>query len=149
MRTVAAAIHSQPNRTSISRSSTLFHWFASDRAAKNRTAAAKIHCASLKSLRRSSAKNLSVYPCVTARGGFRRKGRECVEAPCPAKLTSSAVAGEQIIERTGQCGPVTRFHEQSCLLVLDHVGESAGVECDHGCLAKQRFHSHQSQSLVD
>src|SRR6266849_7346015 len=119
------------------------------RAANNNTAAAKIHCATLNRLRRPGAKYLSVYLCVAARRGLRRKGRECVEAPCPAQLTSAAIAGEQIVECTGEGGSVTGLDEQSGLLVLDHVAKPTGIERDHRCLAEERFHGDEAEAFVN
>ena len=125
------------------------HCVASERAAKYSTAAAKIHCATLKRLRRVSAKNLSVYLCVAARGGFWREGRECVEAPCPAEPAAAAFAGQQIVERIGQSSAVARLYEETCLLVLDHVAKPAGVECHNGGFAEKRLDRHETEPFVD
>src|SRR5437870_3845681 len=110
-----------------SRVSSLAHWVASDLTAKNRTTAAKIHCATLKRLRRVSAKNLSVYLCVATRRGLGREGRECVKPSCPAQLSAAAIAGEQFVESSGQRGPVAGFHQQARLLVLDHIAQTTRV----------------------
>src|ERR1700681_3008634 len=133
----------------VSLDSTFPHCVASERAAKNSTAAAKIHCATLKRLRRVSAKNLSVYLCVAAPGGFGREGRECVKAPCPAQPAAAAIASQQIVERIGQCSIVARLHEETCLLVLDHVAQAAGIECNHGRFAEKRFDCHETEPFID
>src|SRR5206468_1536481 len=95
---VAAPIHCHPNWMWDKRGSTRDHCVARDRAAKNNTAAAKIHCATLKSLRRVGAKDLSVYLCVAARRRLRRERRERVEAPCSPQLATTSIAGEQTVE---------------------------------------------------
>src|SRR5712671_4240518 len=133
----------------VSLDSTFPHCVASERTAKKRTAAAKIHCATLKRLRRVSAKNLSVYLYVAARGGFWREGREYVEAPCPAQTASAAVTGQQIVECIGQGSSITRLHEEACLLVLNHVAKPARVECHHRGFAEQRLDCHQTEPFID
>ena len=96
-----------------------------------------------------SAKNLFVYLCVAARGGFRREGRECVESACPAQLPSLSVTGEQIVERPGERGAVAGFHQDACLVVLNHIAESARVEGNDRSLAEQSFDGDQAEALVD
>src|SRR5258707_2654311 len=119
----------------VSLDSTFPHCVASERTAKKRTAAANIHCATLKRLRRVSAKNLSVYLYVAARGGFWRECRECVKAPCPAQPASAAFTGQQIVKRVGQGSSVAWLHKYTCLLRLNHVAKPPGVERHHGGLA--------------
>jgi len=132
----------------VRREPTLSHCVASERAAKKSTTAANTHWATLKRLRRVSAKNLSVDPCVTARSRFGREGRECVEAPCPAELTSAAIAGEQVVERGGKSSAVAGLHQYSGFVVLNDVAESAGVEGDHRRLAKKGFDGDEAESFL-
>src|SRR4051812_25709293 len=131
------------------RVSNFAHCVASEVAAKNRTTAAKIHCATLKKLRRVSAKNLLVYLRVAPRGRFRREGRECVESSCPAQLAAATVSRQQIVEGARQRSSVACFHEQAGLLVLDHVAQTAGIERDDRRLAEQRFDGDETESFVD
>src|SRR5689334_9885418 len=95
----------------------------SERAAKNKTAAAKTHWAILKRLRRVTAKHLPVNLGVAARCRFRRKRRECVKTASLAQLCAVSVARKQIVEGLRQRSAIARLHEQAGLLVLDHIAE--------------------------
>src|SRR6185295_3636889 len=150
MRTIAVApaIHCHWNWTWGSRDSSFAHWVARECAAKTRTTAAKIHCATLKRLRRVSAKNLFVYLCVPPRRGLGREGRECVEASCPAQLPSMPITRQQIVERCRQRRAVARFDQQPSLVVLNYIAQTAGVEGNHRRLAQQRFHGDESKTFI-
>src|SRR4051794_26210344 len=128
----------------VKRDSNLPHWVARERAAKNKTAAANTHCATLKRLRRVTAKYLSVDLCVATRGGLRREGRQRVESSRLAEIAAAPIAAEQIVERGGKSVAVAGLDQEASLLVLDHVAKAARVERDDWSLAKQRFHSHQT-----
>src|SRR6476661_2258181 len=121
----------------------------SERAAKNKTAAANTHLAILKRLRRVTAKHLPVNLGVAPRCRFRRKRRECVKASSLAQLGAMSIAREQIIERPRQRSAISWLHEQSGLLVLDNVAESAGIKGDDRGLAKERFDSREAEPFID
>src|SRR4051812_35905316 len=119
----------------------------SERAAKNKTAAANTHWAILKRLRRVTAKHLPVNLGVPSRCRFRRKRRECVKAAGLAQLCPVTVTGQQIIERPGERRAITGRNEQSRLLMLYHIAKAARVKRDNRGLAKERFDGGESEAF--
>jgi hypothetical protein len=75
-----------------------------------------------------SANYLLVYLRVAPSRGFRRKGRECVQAPCPGEITTAPVAAQQIIERPGESRAIAGRYQKSGSVVLNHVAEASRIE---------------------